>query len=337
MFTKQRTDWSLLAKYLAGETGDRENAAMEEWLDKSPGNRALLGKLKSDWKIMDNMNMQFNVDNAWNKLHGRIITHEGITGKETGEKLITPQRRLWFTPVRIAASLLLMAAIGVSLVFITKGSRNISVSTASNERQRSVLLPDGTEVFLNSNTRINYAKKFDRNLREVTLSGEAFFEVAHDKSRPFIIHADQADIRVVGTSFNIDARDKDQGVEVYVSTGVVELYQPDNTSNHVLLHPGDMGTIRRNQIVSKKSENENPIAWKTGNMDFQDTRLSEAVRILNEIYRVNIVCRESELDTTQTNGTYHYPEESLDQILTIICKQNHLKIEKSDNNIYLTR
>jgi len=72
-------------------------------------------------------------------------------------------------------------------------------------------------------------------------------------------------------------------------------------------------------------------------MDFRDTRLSEAVRILSEIYLVDIVCQEPGLDTSQTNGTYRYPEESLDEILTILCKQNHLKFEKSDNKIYLSR
>jgi transmembrane sensor len=337
MFAKQKTDWSLLARYFAGETGEEEKAALEKWLSNSPENRALFGKLKSDWKIMDTMNKQFNVDNAWNKLHGRIADHESIAGTEKGEMVSIHPRRSWLTWVRIAASLLLITLLGVSVVFISGRFQQVNISTASLEKIRIVSLPDGTRASLNANSRLSYVKRFNEKIREVTLSGEAFFEVAPDKTRPFVIHAENAGIKVVGTSFNVDTRRKDQSVEVFVSTGIVELYQSDNLTNHVLLQPGDVGTLTPNGINSKKSSNENPIAWKTGNMDFQDTRLSEAVQILNEIYGVNIVCRDSDLDTTQTNGTYHYPEESLDQILTIICKQNHMKVEKSDNKIYLSR
>jgi transmembrane sensor len=337
MFTTRNTDWNLLAKYLAGEANEKENAAIGEWLGKSPENRALFGNLKSDWKIMDTMNKRFNVDNAWNKLHGRIAAHDTLTGTESAETLSMHHRRLWLTPVRIAASLLLIAVLGVAVVFVTGRFQKISINTASIDRPRSITLPDGSKVYLNAYTRLSYPGSFNQKVREVTLSGEAFFEVTPDKAKPFLIHADNADIKVVGTSFNIDTRNRTLGVEVYVSTGIVELYQPGNINNRVVLHPGYLGTIKQDQINSKKSVNENPIAWKTGNMDFQDTRLSEAVQVLNEMYRVNIVCRESGLDTTLTNGTYHFPEESLDQILTILCTQNHLKIEKSENNIYLTR
>ncbi len=75
MFTKSKTDWSLLAKYLAGETNEKEKAAVEKWLGQSAENRAEFGKLRSEWKIMESMK-QFDVDNAWKKLHGRIIENE---------------------------------------------------------------------------------------------------------------------------------------------------------------------------------------------------------------------------------------------------------------------
>jgi len=337
MFNKRNTDWNLLAKHLAGETGELESSAVEKWLDKSPANRTLFKQLKSDWKMMDTMNKQFNVDNAWNKLHDRIITHEGFVSYERNDQGEIHHRSLTFMPLRIAASLLLIAVLGFSLVYLTGRYQNITVKTAANERLRQIELPDGTGVFLNSDTRISYPKRFRQHTREVTLTGEAFFEVSPDEVRPFLIHAEDADIKVLGTTFNVDTRSKLQGVEVYVTSGIVELSEAENQVNHILLHQGDLGTILMNRINITRSDNENPIAWKTGIMDFQDTRLSEAVKILNELYRVNIVCLEPGLDTTQTNGTYHYPEESLDQILAILCKQNGMKVEKSNNRIYLSK
>jgi len=326
-----------LAKKLAGETSDKENEVFERWFSHGPENRELFGKLKSDWKIMNKMNKQFDVDNAWNKLHVRISGQESFSGRGSGEIKGMPLRRIVLTPVRIAASLLLLAMLGVAGVFISGKFQKNTFSTVSVDRQRSIVLPDGSKVYLNANTRFSYPKEFGQTKREVTLSGEAFFEVSPDKSKPFIIHAEDADIRVIGTSFNIDTRKKEQEVEVYVATGVVELYESDNKSNHLVLRPGEVGTLHRNFIKAEKSKNENPIAWKTGKMDFQETRLSEAIEVLNKIYRVNIVCTDTGLNNQQTTGEYSYPQEPLDTILAVFCKQNYLKIEKSDNSIYLTR
>lgn len=337
MALRSKTDWNLLAKHLAGETSESENAKVDIWISSDTENRALFGKLKQDWKIMNTMNKQFNVDNAWNKLHGRITTHDSISGTETAAIRKMPKPGIWFTPVRIAASLLLIAVLGFSLVTLSRNSRNITVNTASDERQRSVLLPDGTKVLLNADTRMNYAKAFGRKGREVFLTGEAFFEVTPDKDKPFLIHADHADVRVIGTSFNINTLNSKREVDVYVSTGIVELFESGKSMDHVLLHPGDIGTAGPDGIKSVKSKNENSIAWKTGSMDFQETRLSEAIEVLNKLYRVNIVCLDEELNNKQTNGTYIYPEEPLDTILAVFCKQNYLKIEKSDNKIYLSR
>ena len=321
-----------MAKSLAGETGEAENKAMEGWLEKKPENGALYKQLKSYWKIMDSMDKQFNVDNAWNKLQDRIVAHGG----PAGQNHIYP-RAIRFSAIRIAATLLLLTVIGISLVYLTGNFREITRVSGSAERLKSIELPDGSKVFMNVDTRISYPKKFRNKSREVKLTGEAFFEVSPDRNKPFIIHAGKADIQVVGTSFNVDTRTGKQAVEVYVSTGIVELCEAENKVNQVILHPGELGSVTLNKVQSRKCENENPIAWKTGVMDFRDTRLSEAVRILSEIYQVDIVCQEPGLDTSQTNGTYRYPEESLDEILTILCKQNHMKFEKSDNKIYLSR
>jgi len=332
MFTIQRKNWNLLAKSLAGETGEAENKAMEGWLEKKPENGALYKQLKSYWKIMDSMDKQFNVDNAWNKLQDRIVAH----GDPAGQNYIYPQA-IRFSAIRIAATLLLLTALGILLVYITGNFREVTRVSGLAERLKSIELPDGSKVFMNADTRISYPQKFRNKSREVKLTGEAFFEVSPDRNKPFIIHAGKADIQVVGTSFNVDTRIGKQAVEVYVSTGIVELCEAENKVNRVVLHPGELGSVTLNKVQSMKCENENPIAWKTGVMDFRDTRLSEAVRILSEIYLVDIVCQEPGLDTSQTNGTYRYPEESLDEILTILCKQNHLKFEKSDNKIYLSR
>jgi transmembrane sensor len=336
MFTKSKTDWGLLAKYLAGETNEKEKSAVEKWLGQSAENRAEFGKLRSDWKIMESMK-QFDVDNAWNKLHGRIIENGEPVQEDSAKSTFIPRRMVWGTPLRIAASLLLLIALGASVAIAVGRFSKVTVTTAENEQLRKVTLPDGSTVTMNGSTTLSYMKHFHGNERNIRLTGEAFFEVTPDKSRPFIIHTDEADIRVVGTSFNVDTRANSSDVEVYVSTGIVQVYKPESIKNSVFLHPGEIATVSKNMINCKTTPNENALAWKTGKMDFRGIPWSEAVSMLNKIYNVNIVLKEPGMSSIKTTGEYRYPEEPLDTILRILCQQSALRIEKSDNKIYLSK
>jgi transmembrane sensor len=336
MITKNKTDWGLLAKYLAGEANGKEKTSVEKWLGESAKNRAEFRKLGSDWKIMESMK-QFDVDNAWKKLHGRIIDNEEPVLADNGKSADLHHRMSWGTPLRIAASLLLLIALGASIAIGVGRFQKVTITASASERLKSVTLPDGSRVTMNSSSTLSYMKHFRRNTRNVTLTGEAFFEVTPDKSRPFIINTDKAAIRVVGTSFNVDTKGRSSSVEVYVSTGIVEVYKPESMINSVFLHPGEIGTVSENIINSKKASNENAIAWKTGRMDFRDIPLSEAVEMLNKMYDVDIVLKARGLASIRTVGEYRYPEEPLDTILRVFCQQNLLRIEKSDNKIYLSK
>ncbi len=336
MFTRNKINWSLLAKYLAGETNQKEITAVEKWLALSAKNRAEFGKLRSDWKIMESMK-QFDVDNAWKKLHGRILENEEpvLTSHMKGVEM--KGHIAWRIPLRIAASLLILVALGISIVIAVGRYQKVTITTSANDKLKTVTLPDGSTVTMNSRTTLSYMKHFKGNTRDVELSGEAFFEVTPDRSKPFVIQADEAAIKVVGTSFNVDTKSSPSTVEVYVASGIVEVYKPESKNNSVFLHPGEMGTVSKNIIHSKKASNENAIAWKTGRMDFRDIPLSQAVEMLNKMYRVNIICNEPGLVNTKVGGRYQYPDEPLDTILTILCQQNFLKIEKSGDKIYLSK
>ncbi len=169
MFTKSKTDWGLLAKYLAGETNEKEKAAVEKWLGQSAENRAEFGKLRSDWKIMESMK-QFDVDNAWKKLHGRILENEEPVLSDSGKSADMHRRISWGTPLRIAASLLLLIALGASVAIAVGRFQKVTVTTSANERLKNVTLPDGSTVTMNSNTTLSYMKHFRRNTRNVNIN-----------------------------------------------------------------------------------------------------------------------------------------------------------------------
>jgi len=144
-------------------------------LTTSPENRALYNELKSDWKIMEAMKTQFNVDNAWNKLHHRIVESEESPVVLPGQARKVPSYRFFLTPVRIAASIILLALLGTSVLFLNQINwQKINVSANISERGKNIVLPDGSTVYLNANSSISYTKSFGKKSREVKLQGEAF-------------------------------------------------------------------------------------------------------------------------------------------------------------------
>ncbi|MFO7371127.1 MAG: FecR domain-containing protein [Bacteroidales bacterium] len=334
MFTRNKTDWNLLAKYMAGEAEEKEVREVMDWVGKNPGNQALYNEIKTDWNKMDMMNKRFDVDNAWNKLQNRILDTKEIVLPDEIQKSQKPVYR-FPALLRIAASLLLLAMVGAVLVYITGQTRTVSMVTSYNEKGKEVSLPDGSVIFLNAASSVSYSKQFGKKHREITLKGEAYFEVTPDKSKPFVIYANNAQIKVLGTSFNVDANDAKDKVEVYVTSGVVELSEMTNMNNKVLLHPGNAGMINNRNVSMTSNGDVNCLAWKTGDLTFKGTRLNDVAAVLNEIYNVRIVIREPGIDTTRIEGSYQ--NDPLDHILRVICTQNHLNIAKSDDTIYLSR
>lgn len=331
--------WNILAKHFAGETTEKEEYIISGWL-KDPVNITIYNQIKSDLKILDNMKTQFDVDSAWTKLHKRIEEEGYFTtsaDQETGRHKILRFKSNQIL-VRMAASVLFILAAGFILyasgVFSYLKYRTINIVTLVNEETKTVVLPDGSQVYLNSGTSFSYPRRFQDGVRQVNLSGEAFFEVEADKTNPFVIKANGALVRAVGTSFNVNARENEQHIDVFVESGRVELVEADNINNSILLESGFIGTLERNHLARVKSDDKNRIAWKTRQMDFYNTPLSEVLDILNDVFKIEIIIREPGIDTTRIIGEYN--NDPLDEILEVICTQNHLKVEKSDNKIYLS-
>lgn len=335
MFSTKRTDWKLLARYLADEASEKDTAMLLSWAQKKPGNNALLNEVKMYWKKMDSMDAKFNVDNAWSKLQNRIVADERPVEKLTIPVKPGNRRTLWLSPMRVAAAVLLLILSGTVLLVVSRQLQRVNIITAQDDANRVVTLPDGSKVYLNENTRLTYSRHFNTRSRVVKLAGEAYFEVTADKDRPFSIHAGKACVKVLGTRFNVNAAKNNEQVEVFVTSGLVELSDLGNEENRVLLHPGSIGLYHQRKVTSRMAENENCIAWKTGRLTFTDTPISEATAVLNDVYNVNIVITGPGMDTTRINGAYQ--DNQLETILEVICTQNHLTLAKTGDTIYLSR
>lgn len=203
-----------------------------------------------------------------------------------------------------------------------------------------IQLPDGSAVTLNRDTKINYPDKFGSGTREVHIEGEAFFEVQADAARPFIIYAGKATIKVLGTSFNVNAYPGNEEVEVVVETGKVQVSKGEvaaTAAGEMILDPGERGILKPFSGEMRKSRNDNPnfLSWKTRNFIFTKTSLKEVMEQLNKVYHVQVKASEPHMEKLLL--TARFEGRSLDFILKVIAMTHDLKIEQADDSYILQK
>lgn len=321
-------------KYTDKEWEELSSLLSEEQSD----NKDLLSRFMAEdryntikyWKEVKEMNSdkEIDIDNAWNKLHSRL-SENGLI-KEASVVRRSFIRTSYF---RIAAIVILLLGIGSVLLYMNdKGvlSRKTVVATTDNQKNLQVTLPDGSNIFLNRNTRLSYRKNFARHGRNVTLSGEAFFEIARDENNPFIVDAGNASIKVLGTSFNIISNNQDSAVEVFVKTGQVMVSGIEN-NNNLILEPGYIGTMFPEHSEKSVNNNLNYMSWNTGLLVYDGQTLDVVFRDLKRVYNMDIVADDPEIITN--TWTSPIDNQTQETIIRLICASFNLSYTK-DGSVY---
>jgi transmembrane sensor len=328
-------DWENLAKSIYDEDSVTNNKELRQ-----EGNGFSSNDEKQILEMAGKVDLYFDqkkfpAEKAWYKVQSRIHRQSAPQ--------ISKVRKLILNPFfRIAAAVLFAATLlvsGYEMYFNNPESKTMMEISATDQILKSFTLPDGTVVSLNSDTKINYPKQFAANTREVTIEGEAFFQVKPNKSKPFIIHAGNAQIKVLGTSFNVNAYPAAKTLEVIVETGRVQVLNKTALSkenNELILTPGEKGTMDYlgNFLIKSTNQNPNFLAWKTRKLVFKATLLSEVVENLQKVYKVNIRLADPKLNGLLLTAQFNdYP---LDFILKVI--ETTFKIEvQQDNGQYILK
>jgi len=175
------------------------------------------------------------------------------------------------------------------------GEDEIAFNTITTPRggQYSLILSDGTKVWLNSASSLKFPIAFSNGKREVTLTGEAYFEVAHVDHRPFRVHAGSLEVEDIGTHFDIMAYQDEAAVKTTVLEGAVRVSRGKQSR---LLRPGEQAIVGGENsatILVRKEDSEDAIAWKNGYFSFNSTEITEIMKQISRWYDVNIVYRDS--------------------------------------------
>lgn len=309
----------LLVKYLLKEATDEETAQVQQWIDENEENKKHYEQLKQIWDASEHLIVNSTVDeeDAWSRLQQRIRNEESKKKKVFTWKKVT---------LGIAAGLLLFITAGT---FYNLWSHQ-ELTLASNDTVLTDTLSDGTVVTLNKHTTLNFSRKFSGNERGVVLNGEAFFNVAPDKQMPFIIKANESNIKVVGTSFNVNS--SAERTEVIVTTGIVEV---SKNEDKVVLHPNEKALVSNDRSTILKQLNDDQLYNYYYSKEFvcNGTPLYKLVDVLSQAYGKEIVIANRNLSNLPLTATFR--NESLDDVLTVISETFNISVSQENGKVIL--
>ena len=317
--------------YLQGTATSEEKALVDNWLTDSEENNDRFNEYKRIYELssIDTTSYQPDVDLAWSKVAKQAFaSNEPVmsVSKNTGNKT----NLSWV--YRVAA--VLVMAVGLAYFNLDNGVKEIeyalSYQTGANEK-KELTLADGSVVFLNENTELKYFDTTDENLREVYLSGEAFFEVAKNPDKPFVIQSSTATTRVLGTSFNLVANESGAAVDVF--TGKVAFGNLSEKSANVVLTKFQRATFQNGQATKLPGFDQNVTTWKSSKLVFDSTPLAAVVLALEKQYNKKI---EFDNNIAACKITSTFDNQKLDQVLGVIKIIAQIENTEKDGIIYLS-
>ncbi|KAF5063346.1 FecR protein [anaerobic digester metagenome] len=324
----------LIIKMIQGEASPEEQRIAEKWIDASPANRRIFENYKGLLLLTGKKQVSYDTDKAWARLQQRIVS----AGHSAAPVHPISKRRRQIVRYASVSGIAAMLLLAIGLFTILNQKPEIQQFSSTESVSGQFMLPDGSSAVLNANSSVNYPEWFAGHTREISIFGEAFFEISHDAAKPFIVHASGLDIRVVGTSFAVEADPGADFVKVIVNTGKVLVYpsglDPEKaTASGRLLEAGEMATYSREsgQIVKGVNDNLNFLSWKTGILIFKETRLSEVFKALESKYRVSFI--SSNPDLLNQRLTARFEKESLDQVLETLSLIFNAEFEIQESKV----
>ena len=323
---KNEQNINLIFKCLADETTQDELHLFENLLDSDSVFKENYEAYKKTWELTQNVLVDaienIDIENEW-----QIIKQKTNIDK----KEISINRKSKFSVWKIASVIAIFLILGGVLLFSLRNTE--TVLTAKNGIE-NFILPDGSEISLTKKSTLKYSDDFNVKSRKLELSGEAFFKVSHNKTKPFIVKANSVNIEVVGTEFYVN--NNKTKTEIIVNKGIVSIYRKENKSDSVLLYKGAKYIFdkRTKKQVKLKNENNNFISWKTKVFEFKNTSLSEVVKLLNKAYNVKIILKNKALKTCMINTTFE--KQNIESILKVLKSMINISIKRKGNIIEIS-
>lgn len=346
-----------LISYIDGIADVDTQKRVKQWLETVPDRAVFLEKLKTAWNDYDKVKdlTSANIDKDWEY----ILNHIRSGHRVIEEHEQTGWGRNW---LYAAAAVLFIVTLSGGYFW---GRKNTSVAgkrevvfnqiIVPRGEKSQLILSDGTKVWVNAGSKLKFPDRFEDNAREVWLEGEAFFDVARDKNRPFFVRTSEINIKVHGTKFNVKAYSEEGIIETTLVEGLVSLERKTKSSkegNEVFLEPSHKAIYLKNKatlvteevkreveeplkpekiIISKPVEVEVVTSWKDGKLIFEDETLESVARKLERRYDVVINIEDDSMKMIKYSGVLK--NISAEQAMKAIQVTSQFRFEVKGNKI----
>ncbi|MFV0420341.1 MAG: FecR family protein [Dysgonomonas sp.] len=320
-------DEALLLKYIIGDITDSERLLVETWAKENEENEDILTQIARLYYAQKTQQRLENRD-----------TESAF--RQVKVRLKKRVRYLFFKKVAVAVSLIIgLFGIG-SFIFQKMGSQEVfipsMITVHSNDNSRTQLvLPDGTEVYLNSRSSLTYPSHYLGAERKVILSGEAYFKVVHNAEQPFIVSTlgEKYNVKVLGTEFNMRAYSEDEIIQTTLVSGSVQIDVTSKSIKTVLL-PSQKAvySVSANQLEVVAANTDRETDWLYNRLVFKNTPMSEVLTSLARFYNIEFDVKNNIINTYTFTGTFQ--DKPLYQVLDymkISSKINYTVTYQKDN------
>lgn len=272
-------NWELLLRYINDEGTAEERAALDAWLNQKPENKIILRQLQLKQKQLAQPVKTDVIHSEWLKVLDRVLE----TPKPQAEAKIKTMFRLF----GIAAALMVVFCITWYTFRGADNSKDQPVIVKTTTERRQIQLPDGSLVYLAPNSRLVVNGRFGKQKREISLNGEAFFDVKHDAKKSFIVNmANNLKVNVLGTSFNVYSR-VGTNPEVKVATGLVGVVHGKTTT---FLKAGDKLNylLPNKQAIRSRVDIHDASSLQNGTLYFNNSNAAEIARKITRYYNIKV-------------------------------------------------
>lgn len=252
------------------------------------------------------------------------------------EKKLATKKVKRLSLVRYAAAISLVFIMSLSiLLYLDRDPEMITVATANYTKE--IILPDGSNVTLSHYSSLQYPVKFKKDSRQVEIKGEAYFDVFKDKEHPFVVLAENIQIKVLGTQFNVESYSKDDYIKTTLVEGSVSVCNNKN-NDAIILSPNESALFyKANETLykeySEKAKDE--IAWRDGKLIFNNKTIEQIAVDLSNYFNVSIVVNDTSLKEYKVTARFDN-EEGIEEILNILQSVANFNWTESDSTITIT-
>ena len=346
-----------MAKVKAGEATPEEQLELNQHLSAFPEDLDLVKQIEAYWEVpMPAVTApgEEETTRAWDRVLHKMATPQAEEELPRSGKL----RRI-LTYAGAIAACLIMAMTGIHWwqKLQTPTAPQKSIVSTKNGCKSTVELPDGTKVWLNADSRIKYDENYGKENRELTLSGEAYFDVAHDAQKPFILHTGKMDIKVLGTAFNVKAYPGEHTSEAALIRGSIEVTFPGRPQEKLILKPRDKILLFNKDISPVKdtarmvhaTEVERPAimvssiqyapadsaiietSWVNNRLIFRKKEFEELAKDIERWFNVTVQVKDTSILSKQFTGTFS--NESITDALDALSLSYpfHYKLDRNTN------